>query len=88
MLQLLRGETKGVGKLFARAASAIIKEMLRQYPELAQKYVLAPIIEPLTQTTTNAGITALQVLIESHLQNKVTDPLHNTITWYKICHAG
>ena len=57
MLQLLRGETKGVGKLFVRAASAIIKEMLRQYPELAQKYVLSPIIEPLTQTTTNPGIT-------------------------------
>ena len=65
MLQLLRGETKGVGKLFARAASAIIKEILRQYPELAQKYVLAPIIEPLTQTTTNAGITALQVLVDT-----------------------
>ena len=57
MLQLLQGETKGVGKLFARAASAVIKEMLRQYPELAQKYVLFPIIEPLAQTTTNSGIT-------------------------------
>lgn len=59
MLQLLGGETKGVRKLFARAASAIIKEMLRQYPELAQKYVLSPIIEPLAQTTTDPGITLL-----------------------------
>lgn len=57
VLQLLRGETTGVGRLFARAASAIIKEMLRQYPELAQKYVLSPIIEPLAQTTENPGIT-------------------------------
>lgn len=59
VLQLLRGETKGVGKLFARATSTIIKEMLRQYPELAQKYVLSPIIEPLAQTTTDPGITLL-----------------------------
>ena len=59
MLQLLRGESKGVGKLFARASSAIIKEMLRQYSELAQKYVLSPIIEPLTQTTIISGITVL-----------------------------
>ena len=56
MLHLLRGEAKGVGALFARAASAVIKEMLRQYPELAQKYVLSPIIEPLAQTTRNPGI--------------------------------
>jgi len=59
VLQFLRGETKGVGKLFARAASAIIKEMLRQYSDLVQKYVLSPIIEPLAQTTTNPGITLL-----------------------------
>ena len=59
MLQLLRGESKGVGKLFARASSAIIKEMLRQYPELAEKYVLSPIIEPLTQTMIISGITVL-----------------------------
>ena len=64
MLQLLRGETKGVGKLFARASSAILREMLRQYPDLAQKFVLSPIIEPLTQTTTNPGITVLQVLVD------------------------
>ena len=56
MLQLLRGEAKAVGALFSRAASAVIKEMLRQYPELAQKYVLSPIIEPLAQTTRNPGI--------------------------------
>ena len=57
VLQLLRGETTGVGRLFARAASSVIKEMLRQLPELAQKYVLSPIIEPLAQTTANPGIT-------------------------------
>ena len=56
MLQLLRGEAKGVEALFSRAASAVIKEMLRQYPELAQKYVLSPIIEPLAQNTRNPGI--------------------------------
>jgi len=74
VLQLLRGEAKGVGALFARAASVVIKEMSRQYPELAQKYVLSPIIEPLAQTTRNAGITVnYSMSWLTHLKNQSND---------------
>ncbi|XP_078383567.1 transport and Golgi organization protein 6 homolog [Oculina patagonica] len=53
VLQLLHGQSTGVGRLFIRAASCIIMEMLSQYTEMAQKYVLSSIIGPLAKTTGN-----------------------------------
>ena len=55
MLQLLHGQSTGVERLFIRAASCIIIEMLAQYPELARKYILSSIIGPLAQTTYYQG---------------------------------
>ena len=51
VLELLHGQNAGVGRLFIRAASSIIREMLAQYPELAQKYILSLMLEPLAKTT-------------------------------------
>ena len=55
VIQLLHGQSGGVGRLYIRTASSVIMEMLIQYPELAQKYVLSPIIRPLAQTTERQG---------------------------------
>ena len=55
VIQLLHGQSAGVGRLYIRTASSVIMEMLIQYPELAQKYVISPIIRPLAQTTERQG---------------------------------
>lgn len=68
MLQLLHGQSAGVGRLFIRAGSSIIKEMLAQYPELAQKYILSPMLEPLAKTTKKTqGILKVIFTINVHL---------------------
>ena len=51
MLELLHGQGAGVGRSFIVAACSIVRHMLAQYPEMAEKYVVHPILEPLTITT-------------------------------------
>ncbi|KAK2560130.1 Transport and Golgi organization protein 6-like protein [Acropora cervicornis] len=51
VLELLHGQGAGVGRSFIVAACSIVRHMLAQYPELAEKYVVHPILEPLTVTT-------------------------------------
>ena len=55
IIQLLHGQSAGVGRLYIRTASSVIMEMLIQHPELAQRYVISPIIRPLAQTTERQG---------------------------------
>ena len=51
MLELLHGQGAGVGRPFTVAACSIVRHMLAQYPEMAEKYVVHTILEPLTITT-------------------------------------
>ena len=51
MLELLHGQGAGIGRSFIVAACSIVRHMLAQYPEMAEKYVVHPILEPLTITT-------------------------------------
>lgn len=51
MLELLHGRGAGIGRSFIVAACSIVRHMLAQYPEMAEKYVVHPILEPLSITT-------------------------------------
>ena len=51
MLELLHGQGAGVERSFIVAACSIVQHMLAQYPEMAEKYVVHPILEPLSITT-------------------------------------
>lgn len=51
MLELLHGQVAGVGRSFIVAACSIVRHMLAQYPEMAENYVVHPILEPLSITT-------------------------------------
>ena len=67
MLELLHGQNAGVGRLFIRAASSIIREMLAQYPELAQKYILSLMLEPLAKTTKEIEGTSTCLCVNCYL---------------------
>ena len=62
MLELLHGQGAGVGRSFIVAACSIVRHMLAQYPEMAEKYVVHPILEPLTFTTESKEGIALNLL--------------------------
>lgn len=67
MLELLHRQNAGVGRLFIRAASSIIREMLAQYPELAQKYILSLILEPLAKTTKEIEGTSTCICVNCYM---------------------
>ena len=69
MLELLHGQNAGVGRLFIRAASSIIREMLAQYPELAQNYILSLMLEPLAKTTKEIEGTSTCIFVNCYLYN-------------------
>ena len=62
MLELLHGQGAGVGRPFIVAACSIVRHMLAQHPEMAEKYVVHPILEPLTITTGSKEGIALNLL--------------------------
>lgn len=62
MLELLHGESAGVGRSFIVAACSIVRHMLAQYPEMAVKYIVHPVLEPLAITTESKEGIALNLL--------------------------
>lgn len=62
MLELLHGQSAGVGRSFIAAACSIVRHMLAQYPQMAEKYIVHPILEPLAITTESKEGIALNLL--------------------------
>ncbi|XP_067047610.1 transport and Golgi organization protein 6 homolog isoform X1 [Acropora muricata] len=76
VLELLHGQGAGVGRSFIVAACSIVRHMLAQYPEMAEKYVVHPILEPLTITTESKEGGSGRVLMNELSVTRCVEDIH------------